>query len=96
MAATWCLAVAPRSGNLRRGRAAQAALAQSCNATALDLFKPRFNVSHALHEYMSADAAARGVVPHPGTGFTFFLPSDAAYGNDSAALGGGAARRTLS
>jgi hypothetical protein len=90
------LAVAPRSGNLRRGRAAQAALAQSCNATALDLFKPRFNVSHALHEYMSADAAARGVVPHPGTGFTFFLPSDAAYGNDSAALGGGAARRTLS
>ena len=68
----------------------QASLAQSCNATAANLFAPGYNVTHALREYEAADAAARGVVPHPGTGFTFFLPADAAYGNDSVALSGGA------
>ena len=54
---------------------AQSSLVQSCNATAHDLFAPRYNVTEALREYNSADAAARAVVPHPGTGFTFFLPS---------------------
>ena len=69
---------------------AQSSLVQSCNATAHDLFAPRYNVTEALREYNSADAAARAVVPHPGTGFTFFLPSDAAYSNESVALSGGA------
>lgn len=69
---------------------AQSSLVQSCNATAHDLFAPRYNVTEALQEYNNADAAARAVVPHPGTGFTFFLPSDAAYSNESVALSGGA------
>ncbi|KAK9836929.1 hypothetical protein WJX81_000389 [Elliptochloris bilobata] len=68
--------------------AGQASLVQSCNSTAQDLFSPHYNVTEALREYNDADAAARAVVPHPGTGFTFFLPADATFGNDSVALSG--------